>query len=125
MNIQKYCRGELTDLWVLVDDFIQLNHSLSKDGDVNRIYKISKNLLQRSGQLKHHLCRGTYNFSPNMSKEELHQTSNEIGETFVISVCTLGAVLENMPGKEQQKIHAEFPIFKKMLKRFQPVFEEL
>jgi len=56
---------------------------------------------------------------------ELHQTSNEIGETFVISVCTLGAVLENMPSKEQQKIHAELPIFKKMLKRFQPVFEKL
>ena len=56
--------------------------------------KITKNSnfqnVQKSSQLKHHLCRGNYILGPNMTIDELQDVSGEIGQSFITAICTVG-----------------------------------
>ena len=89
------------------------------------ILDVATEMVNKSGQLKYHICRNTYKFSAEMDHSEVLKTSRELGEIFVTMMCTLGGAVDLLPDDEQIKLRDKFATFFKICEEFQPTFEQL
>ena len=124
-NIQEYCKNELQIVWQLIYDSLQLNQHFMTSKLSLEILHVATEMVNKSGQLKHHICRNTYKFDENMEHVEVLNTSRELGETFVTMMCTLGGAVDLLPDDEQIKLREKFQMFFKICEEFQPTFEQL